>query len=120
MYKNSISLCSPLKLLPSMMYLMILMPFYALSLSIYRPHKYWAGILGIIYGFQCRPNWVHCNNNHGNVATLEHPSLSSGLVVALSRQLLMLLYKSVCRDKVVKCHNICAAPMSSTFFASLS
>ena len=31
----------------------------------------------------------------------------------------MLFSKSVCHDNVVKCHNIYAAPMSSTFVASL-
>ena len=54
------------------------------------------------------------------VTTLEHPSLLSGFVVDLSRQLLMWLYKSVCRKKVVKYRDICVAPMSLAFFASLS
>ena len=102
-------------MLPSIMYI-----FFALLPSIYRPHNCWAGIPNIICGFQCRPNWVHCCDKRGSVVTLERLSLSSGFVVALSRQLLMLLYKSVCHEKVVKCHDICATPMSSTFVASLS
>ena len=32
----------------------------------------------------------------------------------------MLLSKSVCCDKVVKCHDICAAPMSLAFIVGLS
>ena len=56
----------------------------ALSFSIYKPHKCWAEVPGKIFGFQCRPNRVHCQDNHGGVTTLEHPSLSSGFVVALS------------------------------------
>ena len=52
--------------------------------------------------------------------TLDHPSLWLGFIVAMSRQLLMLLSKSVCRDKVVECHDIYAAPISLAFFASLS
>ena len=44
----------------------------------------------------------------------------SFFVVTLSRQLLMLLYQSVCHDKVVKCRDICAASMSLAFVASLS
>ena len=60
--------------------------------------------------------WPGCVNFRDIVlffATLELASLSSGFVVALSRQLLMLLSKCICRDKVVKCHDIDEAPMSS-------
>ena len=46
--------------------------------------------------------------------------MSSGFVDALSRQLFMLLSKSVCHDKVVKCRDICATPMSSAFVVGLS
>ena len=108
-------MCSPLKMLPSVMF-----SFIILSLYIYRPHKCWAEIPGRICGFRYRPNCVHCRKNRGSVATLEHPSLSSGPVVALSRQLLMLISKSVCRDKFVKRHNIYATPMSLAFVVSLS
>ena len=108
MYKNSVSLCSPLRMLPSMMYFLLS---DTLSLSIYRPHKCGVEILGKICGLQCRPSWVI-------VETLQYPSLSSGFAVALSRHFLLVLSKSVCRDKVYECHDISAAPMSSAFVAS--
>ena len=62
----------------------------------------------------------NCPEKRNNVATLQHPSLSSGFVVALSRHLLLLLSKGVCRDKVYECRDINTAPMSSAFVASLS
>ena len=71
-------------------------------------------------GFSVDPIGYICRDNRGNDATLELPTLSSGFVIALSRKLLMLLYKSVCHDKVVNCRDICATPMSSAFVASLS
>ena len=71
-------------------------------------------------GFSAGPTRYIFHNNRGSVVTLEHPSLSSDFVVALSWQLLMLLYKSVCCDKVVKCRDICVAPMSLAFVVSLS
>ena len=54
------------------------------------------------------------------VMTLKLAFLSSGSVIALSRQLLMLLFSCVCRDKVVKCRDIDAVHMSSVFVAILS
>ena len=51
--------------------------------------------------------------------TWEHSFLSLVFVIALSKQLLMLLSKSVCHDKVMKCQDIYTTPMSSAFVASL-
>ena len=54
------------------------------------------------------------------IGTLKLAPLSSGFVITLSRQLLMLLFSCVCRNKVVKCRDIDAVHMSSIFVASLS
>ena len=67
-------------------------------------------------GWNSRQNlWVSVQAQLGTLLRQSSP----GFVVSLSRQLLMLLSKSVCRDKVVKCDDIYGAPMSSAFVASL-
>ena len=91
------------------------MIFDALSLSIYRAHKCWAGILGWNCRFQCRPNWFLCHDKVDlcrNIATYFSVVRLCCEIVATFLAFFSLLPMGCLRDKVLKCRDIFATSMS--------
>ena len=88
------------------------MIFAALSLSIYRAHKCWAGILGWNCGFQCKPNWCLCREKVDLCRDIEAYFSFVKLCYEIVATFLTLILLSLCRDKVYECCDISEASMS--------